>query len=79
MIAHGIVASGGTTPRSAVMTVIREQYKLRKRWRLNRTRQYGESPEGEGALTLAKDTGDGGGGSLPILDQGGQLSATVPQ
>ena len=54
LITHGIVASGGTTPRSAIITAIREQYKLRKRWRANRTRQYGESAEGDGTLTLAK-------------------------
>ena len=54
MITHGITASGGTSPRSAIITAIREQYKLRKRWRLNRTCQYGESAEGEGVRSLVK-------------------------
>ena len=31
---------------------MREQYKLRKRWRTNRTRQPGESEDGDGVLTL---------------------------
>ena len=54
MITRGISASGGTTPRSAIITAIRQQYKLRKRWRANRTRQPNESEEGEGAFSLAK-------------------------
>ena len=52
IITHGITSSGGTTPRAALITAIREQYKLRKRWRANSTRQPGESEEGEGTLSL---------------------------
>ena len=54
MIARGITAFGGTTPLSAIINAIRGQYQLRKRWRANRTRQPGESEEGDGALSLAK-------------------------
>ena len=59
IITHGITSSGGTTPRAALITAIREQYKLRKRWRANSTRQPGESEEGEGTLFPKGNQGDG--------------------
>ena len=79
MITHGIVASGGTTPRSAIITAIREQHKLRKRWWLNRSRQPGESLEGEGTLALAKIRDMAAEGRCPSSIKAGSCRPWFPR
>ena len=51
MMLHGIIAYGGDTPRSARAKSVREQYRHRKKWRLNRTRQPDELEEGLGGYS----------------------------
>ena len=79
MITHGITSSGGTTPRSAIITAIREQYKLRKRWRLNRTRQPGESEEGDGVHTVDRLKEMAGEGRYPTSIRLGSCHPWYPK
>ena len=79
MLTHCIVASGGTTPRSAIITAIREPYKLRKRWRADRTRQPGESEEGDGVLTLDKMREMAEEGRCPFSIKAGSCRPCFPK
>ena len=79
MITHGITTSGWVAPRAALITAIREQYKVRRRWRAILTRQTGESEEGEGAYTFEQITEMAAKCRCPLYVKVGSCRPWVPK